>query len=115
MATLATQTISRAGLAESLTAAGGAGDAMECGPGMALKVNNGSGSAITVTIAIPAGASGYPDSVYTNTQVSVPAGQHRWIGPIRADQYRDPTTGLATITYSSATTVTVGAFKNPGV
>lgn len=115
MATLPTQTISRAGIAETLVAAAGGGDAMEAGSGMALKVVNGGGGSITVTIAIPAGASGYPDTAYTNTVVTVPAGATRWIGPIRADQYRDPTTGLATITYSGVTTVTVGAFKNPGV
>jgi hypothetical protein len=115
MATLATQTISRAGITESLAAAAVGGDAMEVGAGMMLKVVNGGGSSINVTIAIPAGASGYPDSAYTNTVVAVPNGSHKWIGPIRAEQYRDPTTGLATITYSAVTSVTVGAFKNPGV
>lgn len=115
MATLTTQTMSRLGIAEALVAAGGAGDAMECGSGMMLKVNNASAGSINVTIAIPAGASGYPDSAYTNTVVAVPAGAHRWIAPIRAEQYRDPTTGLATITYSASASVTVGAFKNPGV
>jgi hypothetical protein len=115
MATLATQTINRLGIAETLAAANAGGDAMECGSGMALKVTNGGGAPITVTLAIPAGASGYPDSAYTNTVVTVPAGASRWIGPVRAEQYRDPTTGLCTITYSAVTTVTVGAFKNPGV
>lgn len=115
MATLTTQVISRAGIAEALVAAAGGGDAMECGAGCMLKVLNGGGAPITVTLAVPAGVSGFPDTAYPNTTVSVPAGAHRWIGPISPQQYRDPTTGLCTITYSGVTTVTVGAFKNPGV
>jgi hypothetical protein len=111
VATLATQTINRAGVVEALTAAAGGGDAMSCGSGMMLKVLNGGGSPITVTIAIPAGASGYPNAAYTNTAVSVSNGTAKWIGPVTAPLYADPTTGLATITYSGVTTVTVGAFN----
>jgi hypothetical protein len=85
---------------------------MACGDGMFLHVKNASGAPITVTIAIPAGASGWPNVAYTSTQVSVPATTgDRMIGPIQAPIYQDPTTGLATITYSGVTSLTVAAIN----
>lgn len=112
MATLATQTIIRTGLAPTYAAATGGGDAMACGSGMFLHIKNASGGALTVTIAIPAGASGYPNAAYTSTAVSVPATTgDRMIGPIRSELYADPTTGLATITYSGVTSLTVAAIN----
>ena len=111
MATLTAQTITRAGIAESLTAAAGGGDAAPCGADYALKVNNAAASTMTVTIAIPSGASGFPNAAYSNTAVVVPNASHRWIGPLNPQLYQDPTTGLATITYSTSTSVTVGVFN----
>lgn len=84
---------------------------MPCGSGMFLAVANGGGSPITVTLAIPSGASGYPNTAYTSTAVVVTNGTSKWIGPIRSDLYMDPTTGLCTITYSAVTTVTVSAVQ----
>jgi hypothetical protein len=44
--------------------------------------------------------------------VSVPATTgDRMIGPFPAHSFADPTDGLADITYSSATSVTVAVFK----
>lgn len=109
MATLTTQVVNRAGTVITPVAAAGGGDAMSCGPNNYLKVVNGGGSPINVTIAIPSGASGYPNVSYTNTVVSVTNGTTKDIGPIAAPIYQDPTTGLATITYSAVTSVTVAA------
>src|SRR6266545_3844613 len=109
MATLTEQVINRAGTVITPVAAAGGGDAMPCGPTNSLKVVNGGGSSITVTIAIPAGASGYPNAAYTSTAVSVTNGTTKDIGPILGPLYQDPTTGLATITYSGVTSVTVAA------
>jgi hypothetical protein len=111
VATLTTQVVNRAGTVITPVAAAGGGDAMSCGSGMMLEVVNGAGAPITVTLAIPAGASGYPNAAYTNTAVSVTNGTTKWIGPIAAPLYQDPTTGLCTITYSSATSVTVAAVQ----
>jgi hypothetical protein len=112
MATLTTQTITRSGTTPTYAAATGGGDAMACGTDMFLHVKNASGGAITVTIAIPAGATGYPQAAYTNTVVSVPATTgDKMIGPIVAPLYADPTTGLATITYSGVTSLTVAALN----
>jgi hypothetical protein len=111
MATLTTQVITRAGTVITPVAAAGGGDAMTCGQNNFLRVVNGGGAPITVTIAIPAGASGYPNAAYTNTAVSVTNGTTKDIGPIPAQLYMDPTTGLATITYSAVTSVTVAAVQ----
>lgn len=114
MATLATQTITRAGVQGSLTAAAGGGDAMACGPANFLYVNNGGGAPITVTLVVPSALVAYGE-VISNRAVSVTNGTFKLIGPIIANLYQDPTTGLCTITYSGVTTVTVGAFAmNPG-
>lgn len=111
MATLTTQSISRAGVGPTYVTPAGGGDACEVGDDIFLQVKNTSGSAVTVTLAIPSSASTYPNVVYTNTTVSVPATTgDRMIGPISA-LYKDPTTGLCTITTSAQTNVTIGCFK----
>jgi hypothetical protein len=43
--------------------------------------------------------------------VSVTNGTTKWIGPVIAPLYQDPTTGLCTITYSGVTSVTVAAVQ----
>ena len=43
--------------------------------------------------------------------VSVTNGTTKWFGPIDAQTFMDPTTGLCTITYSGVTTVTVAAVQ----
>ncbi|MFG2046137.1 hypothetical protein ACGFIW_01735 [Micromonospora sp. NPDC048935] len=78
-----------------------ANDTAKCG-GYSLLVNNGSGSPITCTIAVPGNTSygvAAPDKVF-----SIPAGQ-LWEIPL-LDVYRDPSDRLAHITWSSTTTVT---------
>jgi hypothetical protein len=111
MATLTTQVVNRGGTVVTFAAAAGGGDAMACGANNSLRVTNGGGAPITVTIAIPAGASGYPNVAYTSTAVSVTNGTTKEFGPIAAGLYQDPTTGLATITYSAVTSVTVAAVQ----
>jgi hypothetical protein len=111
MATLTTQVINRAGAVITAVAAAGGGDAMQCGSTMMLEVINGGGSPITVTLAIPAGASAYPNVAYTSAAVVVTNGTTRWIGPVVAQLFQDPVTGLCTITYTAVTTVTVAAVQ----
>jgi len=109
VATLTTQVINRAGTVVTPVAAAGGGDAMAPGSTNFLRVVNGGGSPITVTLAIPAGVSGFQQAAYTNTTVSVTNGTTREIGPLPGQLYADPTTGLVTITYSGVTSVTVAA------
>jgi hypothetical protein len=110
MATLVSQSITRSASTITPVAAAGGGDAMECGNKMALEVTNGGGAPITVTLAIPAAASSYANVAYTSSTFSVPAGATRRWGSVDAF-YRDPVTGLCTITYSAVTSVTVAAVK----
>jgi hypothetical protein len=111
MATLTTQSITRAGVAPSYVTPAGGGDACEVGDDIFLHVKNANASPCTVTLAIPSSASTYPNVAYTNTTVSVPASTgDRMIGPISA-LYKDTTTGLCTITTSVQTSVTIACFK----
>jgi len=111
MATLTTQVVTRAGVNPTYGAVAGGGDACECDPDIFVHIKNGQASPITVTAAIPTSASAWGAVVYTNTVVSVTNGQERMIGPINPGIYKDPTTGLCTLTYSSSTSITIGVFK----
>jgi hypothetical protein len=111
MATLTTQTITRAGNTITPVTAAGGGDAMACGQGMMLEVVNGGGSPITVTLAVPSSRTYEPNVAITSPAVSVVNGTTKWFGPIDAQTFMDPTTGLCTITYSGVTSVTVAAVQ----
>ena len=111
MATLTKQTIVPAGTNPSYVAAAGGGDKVAPGPTTFLHVKNGGGAPITVTVddptsVGPAGAQAFnPD-----LSVSVTNAQERMIGPI-TERFANPADGLAAITYSGVTTVTVAAFQ----
>lgn len=108
MATLSTQVIGQAGTAITFAnATAGGGDQCATGDGVKLLVKNGSGSAITVTLVTPGTVDG--DLAIADRTVSVAAGATTAI-PM-TDRYKDPATGLATVTYSSATTVTVAVIR----
>lgn len=109
MATLTSQVVTRAGTVITPVAAAGGGDAMSVGSTMMLQVVNGGGSPITVTLAVPAARTFEPNVAITSPVISVTNGTTRWIGPVDAQTFMDPTTGLCTITYSGVTTVTVAA------
>jgi hypothetical protein len=112
VATLTTQAISRAGITPTYGSAAGGGDACEVGDDVFLHYKNTNAAVRNVTLAIPSGASTYPGVVYTNTTVQIPATTgDKMIGPIAAGLYKDPTTGLCTITYDAVTNLTVGVFK----
>ena len=112
MAALTTNVAPVAGLRfdNLLVAAAGGGDDAETGAGVVLVVKNGSGSAITVTVATPEVFDG--DLTLQDRTVSVAATTGQSFIPL-GSRYRDPTTGRATITYSAVTTVTVGVFRFP--
>ena len=111
MATLTTQVINRAGTVITPVAAAGGGDAMAVGSGMMLEVVNAGAGAITVTLVVPASRTFEPNVAITSPAISVGAGVTRWIGPVDAGTFQDPTTGLCTVTYSGVTTVTVAAVQ----
>jgi hypothetical protein len=107
MATLATQVIAQAGTAITFAAATGGGDACATGSDVKLLVKNGAGSSMTVTLVTPGNVDG--DLAIADRAVTVAAGVTTGI-PI-TDRYLDPATGLAAITYSSVTTVTVAVIR----
>jgi hypothetical protein len=111
MANLTTQTISRAGIGPTFAAAAGGGDTFTPDVDTFIEVKNAAGSPITVTVVTPRTD---PESgqAIADVSVSVPATTgDRMIGPFPAHSFADPTDGLADITYSSATSVTVAVFK----
>lgn len=88
-------------------AAAGGGDTMAGGQGRHLYVNNASGGSINVTLTTPEVVEG--TLAVADRVVAVAAGTIRLI-PVPA-RYNDPSTGLASIAYSSATSVTVAAVQ----
>jgi hypothetical protein len=105
MATFTTQQVTRAGITPTYTTVS-AGDACETGDDIFLHVKNTNAATSTVILAIPASASTYAGVTYTNVSVVIPATTgDKMIGPVGA-LFKDPTTGLCTITYSGTTTNT---------
>lgn len=108
MATLTMQVVGNEGRAISFSAAAGGGDAAATGSGAVLLVNNGGASPVTVTMVTPGTVEGL---AITDRAVTVAAGAIEAI-PLD-DLYTNPSTGLASITYSAVTSVTVAAVRVP--
>ncbi|MER7517777.1 hypothetical protein [Streptomyces sp. NPDC126499] len=109
MATLSVQTIGAAGLDPTYAAASGGGDKLKPGKGTFLHVINGGGSSITVTLVAPGtyyGSVANPDPMYT-----VGASGEMMI-PVPASPFANASdSGLASVTYSGVTSVTVAAIR----
>lgn len=108
MATLTTQNISTSGILPTYAAASGGGDAMVADSTSFLHIKNGAGSPITVTLVTPATVD--TTLAVGDRTVTVGATSEQMIA-VPDSLYRDPTTGLAAITYSAVTTVTVAAIR----
>lgn len=106
MALLAAQQIQVTGTTVTFAAAtAGAGDTFVWDDDLMVEVKNASGSPITATLAIPGATFGQNNP---DIAVNVPATNgHVRIGPIPREAI-DPTTGVCNVTYSAATSVTVG-------
>lgn len=106
MATRATQHIGTAGLEATYHAASSGGDKVSPGEGMFIHVVNGSGADITVTLVTPQTV----DTLEVEDRdVTVTTSESRFIAV--PAMYRDPSDGLASIEWSSATDVTFAALK----
>lgn len=78
-------------------------DAADIGTrGCLLQVINGSGGSINVTLQDPGTTA--VGNAGTEVAQAVPAGEDRWLRITR--NHVDPASGVATVTYSSATSVT---------
>lgn len=110
MATLATQSVTRAGTTPTYAAAAGAGDAFTPDKNTFLHVKNTSGGAITVTIVTP--RTDAIGNAIADNAIAVPLTTgDKMIGPFPAEFYADVTTGLASITYSGVTGLTIAAVQ----
>jgi hypothetical protein len=110
MATLAVQTPAAGGSALTLAAAtaGAGGDEfLNTGKEMPV-VDNASGGAITVTFVARTACD---HGVLHDLTWSVADGAREFHPPLDARRFNDPDTGRVKMTYSSATSVTVGVVK----
>lgn len=107
MAALTTQEIVPAGVTLTFAACAGGGDTFVNDGNTFLYVKNGSGGALTVTIATPATPSGLTVAM---PPVSVPAGGEKCIKP-PPPQYSQPGAATTNITYSGVTSLTIAAVK----
>lgn len=107
MATLTPSAVLAAGTLEAPAAASGGGD--KCPPlaNSWVEVTNGGGSSITVTVPSYAAVRGQAAADRT---VTIAAGATKKI-PLYADLNTNPSDGLAAITYSGVTSVTVAAYR----
>lgn len=109
MATLTNQAVARSGLAPSYAAAAGGGDKFRPNENVLLHVKNGSGGAITVTVVTPGSVGGQG---IADLAVSVPAGGERMIGPFPERLFANAgDSGLASITYSAVTSLTIACLE----
>jgi hypothetical protein len=105
MAVLTAQQIIPAGTAVTFASASGGGDRVPVGATNFVRVKNGSGSSITVTVnSVKPCDQGFDHDL----AVAVAAGATTDIGPLTPGRFTD-TDGLAGVTYSSVTAVTVAA------
>lgn len=110
MATLTTQTVSRAGITPTYAAVA-ASDVFTPDATTFLHIKNGGGSPDAVSVSVLQGNPPAAGLTISPVTISVTNGQERMIGPFPPYFFADPTTGLATVTHSFITTVTVGVFK----
>lgn len=102
MAAIAKQTLTKTGAELTFAAASGGGDTIANPTSFdVLYVDNGSGAPIDVTIAVP--GTEWNGVAKPDTVVTVPAGD---LFAVKLDE-RYASSGVAAVTYSSATTVTV--------
>ena len=107
MATLAIQQASPSGLALSAAAAAGGGDQYPNNGKTLLKVINGDGSSINVTITPSNTVNGYTIAPIV---VAVAGGATKYLGPYDP-AYFNNSSGRVAVTYSAVTSVTVAALS----
>ncbi|MEU0109509.1 hypothetical protein ABZ313_29710 [Streptomyces sp. NPDC006251] len=106
MAALTTAVMPLTGGEIEYTAAAGGGDTCQTGTGVLLLVKNGDASSHTVTLATPGTVNGL---AIADRAIVVPAGAELGI-PVTND-YRNPSTGRAAITYDGVTSVEVAVIR----
>lgn len=108
MATLAVQRIDNDGLTPAYVAAEVGGDKVVPGEGSYVHVKNGDGTSTDVTLVTPGTVDGL---AVADRTVTVAAGAEAKIAV--PDLYTNPVDGLASLTYSKVTSLTIGSFRAP--
>jgi hypothetical protein len=108
MSILATQTVTQAGLIPAMTSCSSSGDQFQPASTTILLFVNDGGTAEDVTVAVTATAYGQPVS---DVEVVVPAGGQAVCGPYDPGEVAAAQTGLASISYSNATPLTVAVLS----
>ncbi|MFE2046633.1 hypothetical protein ACFXAZ_38130 [Streptomyces sp. NPDC059477] len=108
MAALTATVMPLTGAAVTYTAAAGGGDTAPTGVGVLLLVKNGDSGSHTVTLVTPGTVNGL---AIADRAISVAAGAEVGI-PVTND-YRNPSTGRAAITYDAVTSMTVAVIRVP--
>lgn len=112
MATITVQSVSRVGAAPTYTAAAGGGDAVPVDGRTYIQLKCTGGTPITVTVATNPAAAPWAGTALAAETFVVPATTGDMVyGPLAPGLFADPTTGMATITYSGVTGLTIGAFN----
>lgn len=109
MATLAIQNIDNDGLTPVYVAAAAGGDKVIPGQGSYIHVKNASAGSINVIVVTPETVDG--DLTVQDRTVAVAAGTEMKIAV--GSRYRNPADGLASLTYSAVTSLTLGSFRAP--
>jgi hypothetical protein len=109
MAALTTNVVPLTGLRfdDLLAPAAGGGDDCQTGAGVLLVVRNGDTTSKTVTLVTPGTVKGL---AIEDREVTVAANGGLELIPVTED-YRDPSTGRASITYSAVTSLDVCAVR----
>jgi hypothetical protein len=105
MALVAVQQTSTSGLVAATYSAAttGPGDTVVPGVGRFIHVKNGSGGSLTVTLVTPETRDG---NAVADKTIAFTTGQEGFIATPDNSTYKDPSTGLTTITWSTVTSVT---------
>lgn len=106
MAAVTPETVTGAGITATAHAASGGGDTVP--PDCIIRVINGSGAPITLTIATPGVVDG--DLAVPDRQITVAAGAAKLVRPNQA-VYQNPATGLVALSWSATSSVTFEVIK----
>jgi hypothetical protein len=110
MAALTIQSVGVAGTAVTFAAATVSGDTVRWSSDVVLRVKNGAGAPINVTIDDPNPCNhGFTGAAH-DLVVAVAAGAEVDI-PLGDERFKITSTGLVAVTYSSVTTITVAAVR----
>lgn len=103
MATVATQSISLAGLAPAYSAASAGGDSFKPADRTFLHIKNASAASVTATLVTPGEVQGL---AVEDVAVAIPAGAERMVGPLSPELFHDRADGLGDVTWSATASVT---------